>query len=541
MRAKARAIERAYSKLENELQPQPRRQRGRGRARHDRGRARDQTLGQISFVGLVALDELLARRLGARAAARRVGDTIADGGHDPVEAFEVEEMQQVLADAINRMPDRERLVLTLYYYEGLTLAEIGNVLGVTESRVCQIHTKAILQLRGRAVGTRTRDRHPSATSIPRLLRWRADGVAHRVRATVVDTSPSPSPVVSLPTSGSGHVHALRSRRRALARRPVTAVAVVVAARSAHARRADDDAAGAWLRPVDGAVVRPFDAPRSRYGAGHRGADLAAAPGTPVRAANDGVVSFAGDVAGTLHVVVAHAGGLRTSYSFLASVVGARRARRSRAGDVARHHRRHAGDGDHDGDRAALRAARRRPLRRSDAAVPPARPHQARAPRPGRRARRDRVVAGRRAARPPGLAAAPGSRPGPGVDALRTPTPTTATPTSRSSATPSTRCATSASWLGDHAGAAVDAGVDFLDATTDLASDALAGLSARGRTTRWPRCGRWLPSRRARSRARRGRAGRARPRRHRPTLRAHRRPPTAATHPPPTAPVAPRTA
>ena len=58
-------------------------------------------------------------------------------------------MRHLLADAINRMPDRERLVLTLYYYEGLTLAEIGNVLGVTESRVCQIHTKAILQLRGR--------------------------------------------------------------------------------------------------------------------------------------------------------------------------------------------------------------------------------------------------------------------------------------------------------------------------------------------------------------------------------------------------------
>ena len=55
-------------------------------------------------------------------------------------------MKHLLADAINRMPDRERLVLTLYYYEGLTLAEIGKMLGVTESRVCQIHTKAILQL-----------------------------------------------------------------------------------------------------------------------------------------------------------------------------------------------------------------------------------------------------------------------------------------------------------------------------------------------------------------------------------------------------------
>ena len=64
-------------------------------------------------------------------------------------AFKTDEMKHRLADAINRMPARERLVLTLYYYEGLTLAEIGEVLGVTESRVCQIHTKAVLQMRSR--------------------------------------------------------------------------------------------------------------------------------------------------------------------------------------------------------------------------------------------------------------------------------------------------------------------------------------------------------------------------------------------------------
>ncbi len=105
-------------------------------------------MGQISFVGVVALDELLAGNQ-ERSSGSTVGDTIADTVNDPVAAFESEEMRHVLADAINRMPDRERLVLTLYYYEGLTLAEIGGVLGVTESRVCQIHTKAILQLRGR--------------------------------------------------------------------------------------------------------------------------------------------------------------------------------------------------------------------------------------------------------------------------------------------------------------------------------------------------------------------------------------------------------
>ena len=106
--------------------------------------------GVVSFAGSVAgaLHVVVAHAGGLRTSYSFLA-TIAGGGHDPVEAFESEEMRQVLADAINRMPDRERLVLTLYYYEGLTLAEIGNVLGVTESRVCQIHTKAIFQLRSR--------------------------------------------------------------------------------------------------------------------------------------------------------------------------------------------------------------------------------------------------------------------------------------------------------------------------------------------------------------------------------------------------------
>jgi len=46
------------------------------------------------------------------------------------------------------LPEREKIVISLYYYEGMTLAEIGQVLGVTESRACQLHTKAVLQLRG---------------------------------------------------------------------------------------------------------------------------------------------------------------------------------------------------------------------------------------------------------------------------------------------------------------------------------------------------------------------------------------------------------
>jgi RNA polymerase sigma factor FliA len=148
VRAKARSIERAYSKLENELRRSPEEAEVAAELEMTEGELA-QVLSQVSFTGLVALDDLLAASGSERGGSTTVGDTIADRNHSPMEAYEVDETKHLLADAINRMPDRERLVLTLYYYEGLTLAEIGDVLGVTESRVCQIHTKSILQLRGR--------------------------------------------------------------------------------------------------------------------------------------------------------------------------------------------------------------------------------------------------------------------------------------------------------------------------------------------------------------------------------------------------------
>lgn len=85
---------------------------------------------------------------------------------------------------------------------------------------------------------------------------------------------------------------------------------------------DDAPAGLWSRPVEGAVTRPFDPPPDRYGAGHRGVDLAGAPGSPVVSAGDGVVVFAGMVAGRPVVSVDHAGGLRTTYEPVEAVVGA---------------------------------------------------------------------------------------------------------------------------------------------------------------------------------------------------------------------------
>ena len=152
VRAKARALEKAYAKLEAQLHRTP----TDAEVATELELTEEQlqaTLSQISFVGLVALDEMLSVG-GERGESMTLGDTIADP-HDegPVAAYEVEEMKHILADAINRMPEREKTVLTLYYYEGLTLAEIGQILGVTESRVCQIHTKSVIQLRARILAT----------------------------------------------------------------------------------------------------------------------------------------------------------------------------------------------------------------------------------------------------------------------------------------------------------------------------------------------------------------------------------------------------
>ncbi|RPI21354.1 MAG: M23 family metallopeptidase, partial [Actinobacteria bacterium] len=87
-------------------------------------------------------------------------------------------------------------------------------------------------------------------------------------------------------------------------------------------------------PVDAPVLDPFRPPASRYGPGNRGIEYATAPGTPVEAAADGTVTFAGRVAGTRHVTVLHPDGVRTTYSFLddiAVVVGQRVKQGQRVG------------------------------------------------------------------------------------------------------------------------------------------------------------------------------------------------------------------
>jgi RNA polymerase sigma factor for flagellar operon FliA len=147
LRAKARAVEKAYTKLEHELLRTP----TDAEVAEELGTTEEElqdVFTQISFFGLVALEETVS--VGAdRSESVTLGDTIPDAGLGPVGAFEVEETKQILAQALNRLPEREKIVLTLYYYEGLTLGEIGGILGVTESRICQIHTKAVIQLRSK--------------------------------------------------------------------------------------------------------------------------------------------------------------------------------------------------------------------------------------------------------------------------------------------------------------------------------------------------------------------------------------------------------
>jgi RNA polymerase sigma factor for flagellar operon FliA len=61
-------------------------------------------------------------------------------------------MKEIVGDTIATLPEKERVVISLYYYEDLNMKEIGTILGITETRVCQIHTKAVLRLRSKLKG-----------------------------------------------------------------------------------------------------------------------------------------------------------------------------------------------------------------------------------------------------------------------------------------------------------------------------------------------------------------------------------------------------
>jgi RNA polymerase sigma factor FliA len=150
VRARAREIERAIAELEKRLHRAPTDEEISARLGLTQDEL-DSSLTEISRSSIAALDELWTVSSGGDRVA--LIDTIEDTeGPEPQSALAETEMKEALGEAISRLPEREKVVVTLYYYEELTLREIGEVLGVTESRVSQLHTKAILRLKARLGG-----------------------------------------------------------------------------------------------------------------------------------------------------------------------------------------------------------------------------------------------------------------------------------------------------------------------------------------------------------------------------------------------------
>jgi RNA polymerase sigma factor FliA len=156
VRARARDIERAIADLERRLHRAPTDEE----IAQKLGVSTDEldgSLTDISRSSIAALDELWTVNTGGGGDQIALIDTIEDeSGPDPQAALSETEMKEAIGEAIARLPEREKLVVTLYYYEELTLREIGEVLGVTESRVSQLHTKAVLRLKARLAGSTSR-------------------------------------------------------------------------------------------------------------------------------------------------------------------------------------------------------------------------------------------------------------------------------------------------------------------------------------------------------------------------------------------------
>jgi RNA polymerase sigma factor for flagellar operon FliA len=144
LRRKSRDLERTYGELEQKL----------GRPATDEEVS--QALGQNLEGFHALLDQLNGLTIGSFDDSFQHDDSEAvinyypdDGTNNPHVRFEAAELARVLAEAIDALPEKERLVLSLYYYEELTMKEIGGVLGVNESRVSQLHSKATLRLRSK--------------------------------------------------------------------------------------------------------------------------------------------------------------------------------------------------------------------------------------------------------------------------------------------------------------------------------------------------------------------------------------------------------
>jgi RNA polymerase sigma factor for flagellar operon FliA len=122
--------------------------------------ARDVEVAQAMGISLQEYNELAADAVGCKLVSMDHADSLGEDGSEsgseqvpsdrgPLKELEDEGFRQGLVEAIDGLPEREKLVMSLYYDEELNLREIGSVLGVSESRVCQIHGQALLRLRAR--------------------------------------------------------------------------------------------------------------------------------------------------------------------------------------------------------------------------------------------------------------------------------------------------------------------------------------------------------------------------------------------------------
>lgn len=145
VRERAKTLERAFFELEVRLGVPPTEEQV---AEHI-GATIDELNKMMADAGrgaVMSLDDVI---LGSDGGERlHLGDVVPDDGATPSGDVEVRERIRQLGVAIDRLPERERLVIALYYYEGLTFKEIGKVLSVSESRVYQLHTQAVLRMRG---------------------------------------------------------------------------------------------------------------------------------------------------------------------------------------------------------------------------------------------------------------------------------------------------------------------------------------------------------------------------------------------------------
>jgi RNA polymerase sigma factor FliA len=147
VRYRARELERVYYELENTLRRVPT-DKEVAAAMGITIEEHNDLLSQLSYTSVLALEELWS--VGEKDDKVSLIDSIEDtSSPDPAQTFEFEEIKDILADAIRKLPEREKTVIALYYYDGLTLREIGEILGVTESRVSQLHTKAVLRLKAK--------------------------------------------------------------------------------------------------------------------------------------------------------------------------------------------------------------------------------------------------------------------------------------------------------------------------------------------------------------------------------------------------------